>query len=627
MIAQGSAVTFASKPTHRPILAFLSSSTVLGLVLVLGSLVVYNPAAHDPFANYDDNKYITENPQVTRGLHWSSVRWAFTTTAEANWHPLTWLSHELDWELFHSNPAGHHYVNILFHAINAWLLFVVLWQATGFLWPSWMVAALFALHPINVESVAWVSERKNLLSMFFFLLALAAYRGYTLKPGVRRYLLVVVLFALGLMAKPQVITLPFVLLLLDYWPLERMRSSREPGGSSVGDARMPGLPCSGLLLEKIPLFVLSAASAAITLKAQSAGGAIRSTVQVPVLVRVGNAFVSYARYLQKAFWPSDLSIMYPYLWSWKPRWPLVLSLLVLGLVSVFVAAAHRRYLVVGWLWFLGTLVPMIGLVQVGGQAMADRYAYLPLVGLFVMICWGAAELARDPRCPTALPAVAILIALTALGAAARRQLGYWRDNITLWSHAIAVTGPNFEAQQHLGTALADEDRMAEAEFHFRVALAIDARDPTVRFNLAVDDQVQGRIHPAIEQYNAALRLNPDSELEGRTLNNLAMAYHQAANDVQAEATYKAALGANPNNDRAWLGMGLVEHKLGKFAAASDAFSRSGQIRPTAVCYLLLEKSLRAGGHTVEAVEAREKARELSPDLESPQQIADGLLLQ
>jgi protein O-mannosyl-transferase len=620
-------VAFASEPTftRKPVTVLLSSPIVLGLVLVLTTLALYNPAAHHPFTNYDDDHYVTDNSQVTQGVHWNTIKWAFTTMAEANWHPLTWLSHELDCELFHLNPAGHHYVNVMLQAINVWLMFFVLLDATGFVWRSWMVAALFALHPINVESVAWVSERKNLLSMFFFLAALAAYRWYTHRAGLRRYVLVATLFALGLMAKPQVITFPFVLLLWDYWPLQRVRSDESLSSADSAD-QAPGLSFSRLALEKIPLFALSAASAVITLKAQAAGGAIRTTLQVPILVRFANAALSYALYVQKAFWPSHLSLMYPYLWYWTPIWPLVLSLVVLALLSIFVIGVHRRYLVVGWLWFLGTLVPMIGIVQVGGQAMADRYAYLPFFGLFLMACWGLAEIAQRQKWLAVMTAIAALIALSVLGVIARRQLGYWRNNVTLWSHAIEVTGPNYQAQEHLGTALADEGRMAEAAVHFRIGVAIDARDPVGHFNLAVDDQVQGRVQQAIDGYNAVLRLNPDAKLESETLNNLAMAYHQTGNDSQAETTYVAAVQANPNNNRTWLGMGLVEQKLGKFTAASDAFSRSAQIQPSAVDFLLLEKSLRCSGRTWEAVAAREKAQQLSPDLRTQQQIADRLLL-
>jgi protein O-mannosyl-transferase len=597
---------------------------ILGLILLLASLVLYNPAGRHPFTNYDDDHYVINNPEVSQGLHWSTVKWAFTTAAEANWHPLTWLSHELDWQLFHENPAGHHYVNVLLHAIDAWLLFLVLLQATGAVWRSWMVAALFALHPINVESVAWVSERKNVLSMLFFLVGLMAYRWYSQKPSLARYASVLMSFACGLMAKPQVITFPFVLLLWDYWPLERVRFGRS---ESSGDPT-PRLAFSRLLQEKIPLFALSAASAFITLEAQDAGGAVRTMLQVPMPVRLGNAAVSYGRYLGKAFWPLRLSVMYPYLWSWKVQlWPLVFSLLVLAIASVLVVASHRRYLVVGWLWFLGTLVPMIGLVQVGGQAMADRYAYLPFVGLFLMVSWGVAEIAESHHWPAFLPGAVALLALTALAVTARHQLGYWSDNIRLWSHAIEVSGPNYQAQEHLGTALADSGRMAEAGLHFQLGTAIDPRDPVGHFNMAVYDQFQGRVPQAIGDYSAVLRLNPDPKLESQTLNNLAMAYHQAGNDLQAEATYKAAVRANPDSYKTWFGMGLIEQRLGKFTDAAAAFLRSAQIQPSAVNYLLLEKSLERSGHTLEAVAARKKAQQLTPDLATQQKIAESLLLQ
>jgi Tfp pilus assembly protein PilF len=592
--------------------------------LVLASLVLYNSAGRHPFTNYDDAEYVTDNPHVCQGLDWSAIKWAFTTTEQANWHPLTWLSHELDWQLFRQNPAGHHYVNVLLHAINVWLLFMVLLQATGFVWRSWMVAALFALHPINVESVAWVAERKNLLSTLFFLVGLVAYRWYTQKRNPGLYGLVSVSFALGLMAKPQAITFPFVLLLWDYWPLERMRS-----GHSEASSAPLGLTFAHLVREKIPLFALSAASAVITLKAQVAGGAIRTMLQMPMPVRLGNAALSYVRYLEKAFWPSRLSLMYPYLWPSAWLWPVMLALFLLGLVSVMVIATHCRPLLVGWLWFLGTLVPMIGLVQVGGQSMADRYAYLPFIGLFLMVCWGVGEIAQKQQWPAAVPAVAAVIALGALGGTARHQLNYWSDNVTLWSHAIDVTGPNAQAQEHLGAALAQNGRMAEAGPHFQIGLAIDGRDPAgdLHYNLAVYDHVQGRLQQAIEGYKTVLGLSPDAKLKGQTLNNLAIAYHQVANDSQAEMTYKAAVLADPNNFRIWLGKGLVERRLGKFDAAADAFSRSAQIQPSALSYLLLEKSLEQSGRTLEATAAREKARRLSPDLRTQQQIADTLLTQ
>lgn len=617
--------TIEPEPIAVPVIrsvAIERPTVVLGLVLVLASLVLYNPVGRHPFINYDDDHYITENPQVCQGLHWNTIRWAFTTTTEANWHPLTWLSHELDWQLFHLNPAGHHYVNVLLHADNVCLLFWVLLQATGCVWRSWIVAALFALHPINVESVAWVSERKNLLSMLFFLVALAAYRWYTQRPNAGRYGLVAVLFALGLMAKPQVITFPFVLLLWDYWPLRRTLSDQKKSSSS---GVLPAYSFSQLVAEKLPLFALSAASAVITLKAQASGGAVRSTLQLPVPVRLGNAVLSYARYLGKACWPAQLSIMYPYAGISVPILQVVSSFLLLTVVSACVIAARRRYLLVGWLWFLGTLVPMIGLVQVGAQAMADRYAYLPFIGLFLMVAWGTEEVARRQKWPAVLPAVACLIALTALGVAARRQLGYWSNSIALWSHAIEVTGPNFQAQEHLASALAAEGRAQEAGVHFEAAVAIDPGNAKGNLNLAIYDQTQGKLQAAIEHYQSVLRLTSDAKLEGEALSNLALAYRQSGNYAQAESTYSAAVRVYAGNHNTWFGMGLLEQKLEKYSEAANAFSRSAGLAPSAVDYLLLEKALQGCGRVVEAAAAHQKAQQISPDLGPAQTIADTLI--
>lgn len=619
--------TIGQQPTTAPALSSLAigrPAVVLGLVLVLASLVLYNPAGRYPFINYDDDHYITENAQVCQGLHWSTIRWAFTTTTEANWHPLTWLSHELDWQLFHLNPVGHHYVNVLFHAANVYLLFLVLLQATGQVWRSWMVAALFALHPINVESVAWIAERKNLLSMFFFLLALAAYRWYAQKPHVARYSLVTMLFALGLMAKPQVITFPFVLLLWDYWPLRRTASDANNSSIlAVSDHAMPTYSFLRLILEKLPLLALSAASAAITLRAQVASGAVRSMQQVPLAVRLGNAALSYARYLGKAFWPSCLGIMYPYAGASILR--VVIAFLVLAVISACAIAARRRYLRVGWLWFLGTLVPMIGLVQVGVQAMADRYAYLPFIGLFLMVVWGTAEIVHARRWPAWVLAAACLIALTALGITARRQLSYWSNNVSLWSHTIAVTVPNFQAEEHLAIALAAQGLSQEAGVHFERGVAIDPTNAKGDLNLAVYDQTQGHTEQAIELYRNVLQISSDQKLEAEALGNLAVAYRQLRNYSQAEATYRIAVRLSPDNHNTWLGMGLLEQKLGNCDEAAGAFSRSAALRPSPVDYLLLETALQRCGRSSEATAAHEKARQISDDLRLAHTIADSLL--
>jgi len=354
----------------------------------VATLALYNPVNRHPFVNYDDDRYVTENAHVHNGLNWDTLTWAFSAEEQGNWHPLTWLSHALDFQLFHLNATGHHFTSLLIHSANAVLLFLFLLYATGRVGPSWFVAALFALHPINVESVAWVAERKNVLCTFFFFAALLAYCWYARKPAWRRYLAFAGLFALGLMSKPMVITLPFVLLLLDYWPLGRLKES-PPSASPIPQASL-----SKLLVEKLPLLALSAASAAITMQAQRAGGAVRSTAQFSLGVRVENAVVAYATYLWKTIWPAHLAPLYPHPGDSLPVWEVVISALVLLAVTSVVARFRaKRYLLTGWLWFLGTLVPVIGLVQVGDQAMADRYAYIPLVGIFVMIAWGVADLA------------------------------------------------------------------------------------------------------------------------------------------------------------------------------------------------------------------------------------------
>ena len=358
---------------------------VLSLFLVVATVALYYPAIHHPFVNYDDDGYVTENVHVQTGLNWDMVEWAFTSYDQANWHPVTWLSHALDCQLFQLDPAGHHGTNVLLHALNVVLLFWILVQATGSAGRSFMVAALFALHPINVESVVWIAERKNLLSMLFFLLALGVYRWYARGPRPGRYAVVALLFALGLMAKPQVITLPFVLLLWDYWPLRRMFTDGEFAATGAATI-FPVRSFSRLILEKLPLVVLSAVNAAITMQAQRLGGL---NPDVSLSARLANALVCYARYVGKAVWPTRLAPMYPHPGNSLAKWEVFTALLFLLVVTALVTAGRRhRYLPVGWLWFLGTLIPMIGLVQVGRQAMADRYAYLPFIGLFIMICWG-----------------------------------------------------------------------------------------------------------------------------------------------------------------------------------------------------------------------------------------------
>jgi tetratricopeptide (TPR) repeat protein len=509
--------------SHTAVRPQPNRAPLIALALVIVTIALYSPVNRYDFADVDDAAYITDNLHIKYGLDWDGVKWAFTTYYVANWHPITWLSHALDCELFHTNPGRHHNTNVLLHALDAVLLFWVLLRATGYLGRSAMVAALFALHPINVESVVWIAERKNALSMLFFLLALAAYRWYALRPRVDRYLLVALLFILGLMSKPQVITLPFVLLLWDFWPLQRMfAQTRETSSARAMASEVPPQKLSWLILEKLPLLVLSAASAIVTMKAQQAGGAINPLNSYGIGIRIENAVVSYVLYIGKAFWPAHLAAFYPYAAGSFSAWQILASsIFLLAVTSLVIANQRCRYLLVGWFWFLGTLVPMIGLVQVGDQGMADRYAYLPFVGLFIMICWGVADLVSkrvndapptrgelaEPRNISRvwLPLVSIAVLVT-LVAATHRQIGYWRDDATLWSHAVQVTARNHEAETYLGQALLRRENPDAAIPHFQNAIVMFPSGPKPYLFLGYAEQKQGNLREAIAQYQKALDL-------------------------------------------------------------------------------------------------------------------------
>ena len=476
---------------------------------MVATVATYYPARNHPFLHFDDSKYVTANPQVQNGLSWSTAEWAFTTYDASNWHPLTWLSHALDCEIFGLDPAGPHAVNLLLHLINMLLLFWLLERATGMAGRSAMVAGLFALHPINVETVAWVAERKNLLSMLFLLLALAAYRWYAKQPGAGRYLLIAFLFVLGLMAKPQVITLPFLLLLWDYWPLQRM-TLRTQADAREAAALYPARSFLQLVVEKLPLLAISAISAVITVKAQQAGSSVQSLIKFPFSLRLENAIVSYARYIAKASWPSPLSPLYPFPRTAPPVWQLLAALAVLLAISGLVFAGRKyRYLTVGWLWFLGTLVPMIGLVQVGVQAMADRYAYLSFIGLFVMVCWGVAELADARRFSRAWVTGASAALLLVLAGVTRHQLAYWSDEASLWTHTIQTTTDNYVAEDNLGTTLLERHDMDEAIVHFRRATAIEPHNGLSQLNVGVWEERNHHWPEAIAAYKSGI-----AEIEG-----------------------------------------------------------------------------------------------------------------
>jgi protein O-mannosyl-transferase len=589
------------------------------LLLVVVTLALYNPVNRHPFANYDDDRYVVNNPHVRQGLTADTFQWALTSTEQANWHPLTWMSHALDCSLFRLNPAGHHFTSIMLHAVNVVLLFLLLMWATGRSGPSLFVAALFAIHPINVESVVWVAERKNVLCTMFFFLTLWAYGWYARKPGWKRYFAVAVLFASGLASKPMVITLPFVLLLLDYWPLDRVRSARTEGRDVH-----PSLPWSRLAIEKVPLLAFSAGSAVITMLAQQAGGAIRTSAEVSFGTRIETAIWAYAMYLWKMIWPARLAPMYPHPGDSLAWWQvLVAAAALLAITASVWRFRARRYFLVGWLWFLGTLVPVIGLVQVGEAAMADRYAYIPLIGIFVMIAFGVADWAEETKLGL-WPAIAAVAILIALALATHRQIGYWQSNTDLWSHALAVTENNFVAENNLGGALILEGKEDEAHAHFQAAARINPRDPMSRSNLGIYLQHRNQMREAVAEYESAIELTSDPGLLAQTYASLGAAQRALGEDELAQKSFEQSLRFNPTQFNAWRGLGLLAQKQGNFEEVVSDLSRAVELQPSAQGYVELGRAQAQAGHAPEALDAYQQALKISPDSVEAQQAVDAL---
>jgi hypothetical protein len=515
-----------------------------GSALFIATALLYSPLLHHSFINYDDPTYLLDNPHVQTGLSRETIAWAATSTYAANWHPLTWIAHALNWQLFGAEPGGHHAASLLLHAMNAVLLFAFLARVTGAAGRSWLVAALFAVHPLNVEPVAWAAELKTPLSTLFFLLALLTYEIYAERPSLLRYLAVAAWFALGLAAKPIVIILPFLLLLLDRWPLQR-----------VGEGK-PG-SWGWLALEKMPLLLMSGGSAVLTLVAQRSGGAMVSTAILPFSLRVGNAIRSYAAYLMQVFWPAGLAPFYP--GTPLTAWNVGASLAVIAFVGALVWRERKReYLVSGWLWFLGTLVPVIGLVQVGGQSRADRYCYIPLIGIFIMLVWGGADLIANLRLSPTVVRAATAVILAALCAATWHQTGFWRDDETLWTHTIAVTGNNLVAEHNLGITLVQKNRLDEALAHFQNAVKIDPADATSLINIAADHQDHGRYREAVGLYQKALASTNDPGLRSLAYRNLGNLYLESGDLPQAAANYREDLALHPDDAEAKVGLARAE---------------------------------------------------------------------
>jgi len=528
------------------------------LSLLVAAVAIFGRTTGFDFVYYDDPDYVTRNAVVRDGLSARGLLWALTATEASNWHPLTWVSHMLDVELFGLDAGAHHGTSVALHVINAWLLFALLRRTTGALWPSAAVAALFAVHPAHVESVAWVAERKDVLSTLFFLAALLAYAAWARQRGWGRYLLVTALFALGLLAKPMVVTLPAVMLLFDYWPLGRAVAT--PAGREL----------RRLLVEKLPWFAMAGAASAMTLAAQHAGGSLAATDLVPLAHRLANAVVSYVRYLGMLFWPTSLSVLYPHPnlaggTPWTP-WQVGLAGGALAVLTAlaFHAGTPRRFVPFGWLWYLITLGPVIGVVQVGQQALADRYTYVPFIGPFVVIAWGAAEVFsrgrwRSRGVRTAVAAAA-LSGLVVLSVVSWRQVGRWRDTIALFEHALAVSAPAPVALTNLGAALAEQGRLDEAIARHRQALEIDPDDLRALNNLGLALQLAGRLEEAIASYRRALALAPD-RVTAR--HNLATALRDAGFVDEAIVQYRQVLLLEPD-------------AIGTHRALAEALRRAGR---------------------------------------------------
>lgn len=605
---------------HHPLFAGREKQkAVLCLALVTATLVFYNPAAHSGFITFDDDVYIVNNPHVRVGITWSTVKWAFTTFYAANWHPLTWLSHALDCQLFGLNPAGHHYVSLLFHAASAVLLFLLLEESTAMAWPSLLAAAIFALHPLNVESVAWASERKNVLSMLFFLLSLLAYTRYVRRGGIWHYVAVNACFLLGMMSKPQIVTLPFVLLLLDYWPLKRMfGQGRRLSGQNPGTTSR----LSSLLLEKVPLFAIALAGSIVTMKAQRSGEAVRTLAEFSLKARLENALVSYAKYLRLLVWPRHLTPMYPHPPNGIPLWQVAISCVaLLALSAIALAWRERRYLTMGWLWFVGALVPMIGIVQVGEQALADRYMYIPMIGILIAVVWAVWEFAKENAISEfwiAIPATSVVLAL---GGLTYHQLEYWKDGETIWRYTLSVTEGNYVAHNMLGMVLIHQGRVQAAIPELLKGESLHNYPMNEVFGLGTYVQQYGHLREARQLYAEVVSKTADSHLRSAALSQMAIVDAQMKDYTQAQANYQHALEADPNNVDAVVGLALSAARKGDFDQAIAQLSRSVKIHAVDANFLLLEEMLNRAGRADEALTAEQSAEKMSSNMTQARQNA------
>ena len=553
---------------------------LISLFLVLGTAAVYWQVHGFDFVNYDDMDYISQNPHIQKGLSFGSIIWAFTTGYFCNWHPVTWLSYLLDFQIFRLWAGGYHLVNLFFHILNALLLFSVFRKMTGRTWQSGFVAALFALHPLHVESVAWISERKDVLSAFFWILTIHAYVHYARRPLWSNYVWVMGFFILGLMSKPMVVTLPFVLLLLDFWPMGRMNLDAPESELKLKVTR--------LIQEKIPLFLLAAASAVITFLAQKQGGAVQSFDRLPLAERLANILITYIRYITNAIYPVNLSAFYPYpdTISW---WKVVSAGVMLAILTGLAIWRMRQnpYLIVGWLWFIGTLVPVIGLIQVGGQSMADRYMYLPIIGLFIIAAWGLPDLLALSRHQRTILGMLAMTVISIASFITWTQIGCWRDSVTLFSHAIAILPDNTLAQYNLGEALSRarynvgealsrKGALKQALVHYEVVLKRNPMYHDALINMGLTLLNMEKPSEALIYINRVLKIKPD-DAQALRMKGYAMAAQ--GNYEKAIPYYEQAVKTDPLNGELHFLMGVAYSALQKPAVAIVHYQKAIEITP------------------------------------------------
>jgi Flp pilus assembly protein TadD len=596
----------------------------IATALAIVTLAIYAQVIGHQFITLDDPTYIQENPMVNRGVTLRGLAWALTTFYATNWHPLTWISHMIDCQFFGMNAGHHLLVNALIHVANTLLVFWFLLRTTHARWPSALVAALFALHPLHVESVAWASERKDTLSTFFGLLSLIAYVRYAKAPSISRYAWVAITLALGLLAKPMLVTWPLVMLLLDYWPLRRFsavipREVEESRRKTLkqttrGPSTSLGITLQKLIIEKIPLFALVAASAVITFLAQSHGGAVRTFTDAPIALRLSNGLVSYAKYLLLTFWPNDLAVYYPFAWAGIPAWQIIgAAFLLIGITAFcFSQRKIRPYLIVGWLWFLGTLVPVIGLVQVGGQIMADRYFYIPSIGLFIALVFGLADIARSWRVVPLLRAGIAAGVLVILATLTNAQIHRWRDSFTLFEHTLAVTPPNLRAENSLGLAMGAGGRYDEAAAHFEKTLQIDPNFYDGLVGMGVTRALQGRLPEAIGYFQTAIRSQPDAP---KAHVQLALALWKQNDDQTALEEMHRASQLAPDDAGIRADLGLALALVGRTPEAIEQLHEALRMNPNnAEAHSNLGLALLAAGKARESIPEFEMALRLKPEL-------------